>query len=213
LLRLEDRTTPVVVTWDGGAGTLNWTDAKNWSTDTLPGAADDVTVDPVGFQTIVFTGAATTLQSLVLGDSLRLESGSIAVTGALSVFNGADVDANGGDFSAAGATTVNAGASFFADNGHVVSLPGLTSFTGGTVADSFFQAEDPGSKVLLPNLTTLKGGLSTTVRLRAYNYGRVEAPQVTQIDTGYFEIHAEGGDTVTMTGSVVDLSKLTKSIV
>ena len=30
------------VTWDGGAGTNNWTDAMNWDTDALPTASDDV---------------------------------------------------------------------------------------------------------------------------------------------------------------------------
>ncbi len=32
------------VTWDGGAGTTNWSDAMNWDTDALPTASDDVDI-------------------------------------------------------------------------------------------------------------------------------------------------------------------------
>jgi hypothetical protein len=42
---LEDRLAPSAVSWTGGAGTLNWTDAKNWSTGTVPTSADDVTIN------------------------------------------------------------------------------------------------------------------------------------------------------------------------
>ncbi|MBM4161982.1 MAG: hypothetical protein FJ217_12910 [Ignavibacteria bacterium] len=33
------------VTWDGGAGTTKWSDAANWSTNSLPSPADDVVLD------------------------------------------------------------------------------------------------------------------------------------------------------------------------
>lgn len=32
------------VTWDGGAGTSNWSDASNWDTESLPTATDDVVI-------------------------------------------------------------------------------------------------------------------------------------------------------------------------
>lgn len=57
------------IAWDGGAGTPNWSDATNWSTDTLPVAADIVYLpsnaasQPTNFDlpggtvdTVVFTG-------------------------------------------------------------------------------------------------------------------------------------------------------------
>ncbi len=34
--RLELRRVLATITWDGGAGTLNWNDANNWSTNTIP---------------------------------------------------------------------------------------------------------------------------------------------------------------------------------
>src|SRR5690348_4081468 len=45
LEHLERRLAPAAVQWTGGAGTLNWTDAKNWSTQALPGSGDDVTIN------------------------------------------------------------------------------------------------------------------------------------------------------------------------
>ena len=34
---LEDRATPAAVSWDGGGDGTNWTDARNWAGDVLPG--------------------------------------------------------------------------------------------------------------------------------------------------------------------------------
>src|SRR5262249_48285527 len=41
---LETRMQLSVISWDGGAGTLNWRDALNWSGDALPGSNDDVVI-------------------------------------------------------------------------------------------------------------------------------------------------------------------------
>jgi hypothetical protein len=41
---LEDRLAPNV-SWTGGAGTLNWTDANNWSTHAVPTSTDDMTIN------------------------------------------------------------------------------------------------------------------------------------------------------------------------
>lgn len=36
-------------TWDGGAGTMNWSDAANWNDDIAPTSADDVVLDNCSF--------------------------------------------------------------------------------------------------------------------------------------------------------------------
>jgi hypothetical protein len=46
--QLEDRVTPASISWTGGAGTLNWGDAGNWSTATVPTSSDDVTISKAG---------------------------------------------------------------------------------------------------------------------------------------------------------------------
>src|SRR5690349_28653 len=55
--RLEDRVVPASYSWTGGAGTLNWADAGNWSGNVTPGSGDDVTINKSGVGTIAITGA------------------------------------------------------------------------------------------------------------------------------------------------------------
>src|SRR5262245_1249333 len=66
---LEYRLLRATVTWDGGAGGTDWTDALNWDTDTLPGAADDVVIPDLGTlgavdQTITFGSGSAAIRSL-----------------------------------------------------------------------------------------------------------------------------------------------------
>jgi hypothetical protein len=63
---LKQETWAASVSWDGGAGTTNWSDATNWSGDLVPTAADDVLIDA---DVTVDLGSATTINSLVLGNS------------------------------------------------------------------------------------------------------------------------------------------------
>ena len=65
---LEERRVLATVTWDGGAGTTAWEDAANWSTDSLPTAADDVVIADLASPgtTFVTLGASYSIQSLDL---------------------------------------------------------------------------------------------------------------------------------------------------
>ena len=42
---MEPRTLLSAVTWTGGGGDNNWDTAANWSTDSVPGSGDDVTIN------------------------------------------------------------------------------------------------------------------------------------------------------------------------
>src|SRR5213075_1807364 len=75
---LEPRRMLAAVSWDGGGDGFNWTDARNWSTDTLPTAADDVTlylpvVDP---RIVVGSASAASVHSLLAREELFVDSGS-----------------------------------------------------------------------------------------------------------------------------------------
>ncbi|MFK7971152.1 MAG: T9SS type A sorting domain-containing protein [Bacteroidia bacterium] len=68
------------VTWDGGAGTNNWTDAMNWDTDALPTASDDADLNGA----TVILSANTTVQRVYAGGSsdLTVNSGvTLTITG------------------------------------------------------------------------------------------------------------------------------------
>src|SRR6516165_7493133 len=104
---LEDRVVPASYSWTGGAGTLNWADAGNWSNNVVPGSGDDVTINKAGVDTIAITGAqsvrslndTTAALSIASGGSLSLASVAATSTfgqnvtvqsgGSLSVGSGA----------------------------------------------------------------------------------------------------------------------------
>ncbi|WP_162915353.1 LamG-like jellyroll fold domain-containing protein [Paraflavitalea soli] len=105
----------LVKTWDGGAGTRNWSDAANWNTDGVPTAIDDVNLN--AGDTIFIDVAATTKHLILNNSSLQLTIGAghtLQVSGDLTVTNG----------------TLNTEAAFPTVQGNV-SLPGGTiGFTG-----------------------------------------------------------------------------------
>ncbi len=43
--RMEERTLLSPVTWTGAAGNNDWDTPDNWSTDSVPGSMDDVTIN------------------------------------------------------------------------------------------------------------------------------------------------------------------------
>jgi hypothetical protein len=85
LMATSFQLTAQTVTWDGGSGTSNWTDALNWDTDTLPTASNDVDLNG---STVVLT-ASTTVQRVNAGGSSDLTINS-GVTLTISGFAGGD---------------------------------------------------------------------------------------------------------------------------
>ena len=53
---LEARRLLAAVSWDGGGDGSSWGDAANWSNDSVPTSADDVTIDVPGDLTVDLTG-------------------------------------------------------------------------------------------------------------------------------------------------------------
>ena len=76
---LENRRLLAAVSWDGGGDGSSWGDADNWSDDSVPTAADDVTIDVAG--TVVLTGTRP-------AGSLDLDGGTLAITGTAATGSG-----------------------------------------------------------------------------------------------------------------------------
>ena len=111
--RLEDRALLAAVSWDGGAGTLNWADAANWSANVLPTSVDDVTIDIAGTNTVVSTGSVS-IKSLssnetvsVIGSSWTL-GGNLSGAGTLRTAGGT-VNLNGANWTNTSAIDVTSG--------------------------------------------------------------------------------------------------------
>ncbi|HZY84122.1 MAG TPA: hypothetical protein VFE78_04795, partial [Gemmataceae bacterium] len=83
LERLEDRLTPNAVSWTGNANDGNWETGQNWSTGSVPGPNDDVSINTFG--TVNHSGADT-VNSLTLAGGTLANSGSLT-TGALTLDN------------------------------------------------------------------------------------------------------------------------------
>ena len=63
----------------------NWNNALNWSTDQLPGPADDVTINVAGDVTIAHASGATAINSLVSHESIDFSGGSLSLNASSSV--------------------------------------------------------------------------------------------------------------------------------
>ena len=92
-----------------------------------------------------------------------------------------------------------------ADNNAVLSLPGVTGYTGSGFNTSL--QSDRGGTLNLPNITTLHGGTSgAAVFVRAFAGGDINLSGLSSIPDGAAQVLATG------TGSSIDLSQLTTFI-
>lgn len=82
--RLESRTLLAAVSWDAGGDGINWTDPLNWSTNALPGSADDVTISIATNPTIQLISGVEAVHSLASNSPLTI-SGSVLTTDDLTL--------------------------------------------------------------------------------------------------------------------------------
>ena len=143
LEELEGRVVPANITWLGTAGDLNWGTAANWSTDTVPTSADNVTISQSGSGTITIA-AGTSAAVLSLDDtsaplSIASTGGlTIAANGAPSTF-GQNVTVGVG-----GTLTVGADVALLISASTTTLIDGNASFASGdqvTIASGVFSQE------------------------------------------------------------------------
>lgn len=195
------------VSWDAGGDGVSWGDAKNWSADTLPGAADDVTIGGLGTNVTITLGAEVTVRSLQCSASLKTTSGDLMLTGGASQIAGVLTIGTGRSLTVKGATTTLtvAGsaslpyADLYALEGAVLSFSHLSTLNAdqGTC-----QAMGVGSRISFPVLATAALGTKSWFNLYAHDGGRVELPVLATLPDGYLNVLADEP------GSVVDLSAL-----
>ncbi|MCY2936132.1 MAG: hypothetical protein NT172_18450, partial [Planctomycetota bacterium] len=215
-VKLEKRALLAVVTWDGGAGTMNWGDAANWDGDNLPTSTDDVVIpDLAGVQTInvnITTGNAKTLNSvenvtIQASQSLTLRDGTSQVSGVFTVSPGGTLVAESGSvFTPTGAVTID-GADLYArdsgtsGNGGKLNLAAATSYVNSNRWRGRIEATGGNSLIDLSGLSSVKnGGVSGTpmagLDITVSAGGKIDLKNVTQISAG-----AGGGQSIWMTAS------------
>jgi adhesin HecA-like repeat protein len=144
LEQLDDRINPTAISWTGGGDGTSWSDSHNWSTGSVPGQTDDVTINSSA--TINLFGPETV-------DSLTLEGGTLNSSGTLSTTNGLTL--SGGTLDNTGTVTINGAfllSSGTLDGVGTTTLESTSTLRGGTITDQ--QVDNDGT-------ATISGGTST----------------------------------------------------
>ncbi|MDB5386304.1 MAG: repeat-containing protein, partial [Planctomycetaceae bacterium] len=101
---LEHRVYLSAVSWDGGGDGVHWSDPLNWSSNALPGATDDVTIN-FGNATVSHDSGNDSIHSLTSANKLSLNGGTLAINGPATISS--DFTLSGGDLSGTGDVTVS----------------------------------------------------------------------------------------------------------
>jgi hypothetical protein len=138
--QLEDRLTPASVSWTGGAGTFNWTDANNWSGLAVPGAADDVTISTTVTSPITISSGTQSINSLTdTSAALVLSGGSLSL--AASSSTNKNLTVSGGTLTPSGGLTVSSATVNFnggTSGGTVTILSGTLAIGAGSTGAGNF---------------------------------------------------------------------------
>jgi hypothetical protein len=210
--QLEERVVPNAVSWNNSSSG-NWETASNWSTGSVPGSTDDVTIDIPGI-TVSLTNASVTVDSLTCDDKLTISNtGQLTANNGFTLQSGQSITVNGSNssFTASGTTTID-GTSLDALNGGIITLQNATSYTN-TSTNPVLQASGTGSELNLPVMSTITGasGNITSLTIEAENGGDVDLhdlttatiPQTSNLARNGINFNADG------TNSFIDLSNLT----
>ena len=123
-----------VVNWAGATGF--WDAAANWSSNPLlPGAADDVTINVAGVQTITHNAGTNTINSLSMpgDDILAITGGALTVSNAFT--NNANTNISGGTLTLNGVSSLNTYSQTGGTLGGTgaVTITGLATWNAGTM--------------------------------------------------------------------------------
>ena len=111
----EPRTLLSAVSWTGAAGDNNWDTASNWSTDSVPGAGDDVTID-IAANVVHSERVSDSINSLTSSEPLTISGGTLSIAAASTIDNTLSI--TGGTLTGTGDVTVS----------------GLVTLTAGTLS-------------------------------------------------------------------------------
>ena len=208
------------IRWTGAGDGFSWNDPRNWNTGVLPTSFDSILIG-LGSGMITNQGGMT-LNNMVCQRSLAL-TGSLTVTGLVEVNSAQNlylapgitltVSGANASFISEGSTTADS-VFMYAQQGGLISLPGLTEYNTGANFSCTLQASGAGSVLDLPALETITGptwAFPNNLTIQAQQGGRINMASVNTMSVTYgsqgswglgIQIYADG------TNSVVDLSGL-----
>ena len=101
---MEPRTLLSAVTWTGGAGDNNWDTAANWSTDSVPGSGDDVTIN-IAANVVHSDNVTDSINSLTSTEPLTISGGTLSIASASTI--GSTFTITGGTLTGTGDVSVS----------------------------------------------------------------------------------------------------------
>lgn len=176
---LESRDVPAIVSWTGAAANGLWSDARNWSGNTVPTSADEVTIGTAS------PGDSGSSSSSAIGESVTIDVAVVVarIDSALPIsFTGLDASLRltggesnlraGLDLSYAGLAVQGASARLTITGGDSLAVSGLIvavdggqlSWSGLKTLDNMVTFVNVGSKVTLPDVTGATNVSEMTVR-------------------------------------------------
>ena len=109
---MEPRTLLSAISWTGGAGDNNWDTPGNWSTRSVPGSGDDVTIN-IAANVAHSSNAADSINSLNSTEPLTISGGTLSIAAASTINSTLSITggmlAGAGDVSVSGLVTLTAG--------------------------------------------------------------------------------------------------------
>ncbi|MBU0982122.1 hypothetical protein KKC94_05530, partial [Patescibacteria group bacterium] len=182
------------ISWDGGGGDSLWETGTNWSGDSVPTDADDVTID-LGSGTVVDINATTTINSLTISDATTLNFDYDAVGGSGLIIDDGDLVVNSG-----ATITHTAGTDAVVGTISIDVQTGDATITGDINVNGLGYSSSGGPGVP----TSIYGGASYggTGEKRSYTdthevYGSITAP----VDLGSGSQTRSGGGAIRLTAA------------
>lgn len=146
--KLCSRRLLAVVSWDGDADDLLWSNPLNWSDDKLPNEADDVVIEFAAERPIVYDDADLRIRSLHLDGNLEVRSGQLHVSDGLNATQGNELVVIGNSASLHAETANVNGVGIFVSEGGRANI-GATKLLN-TSGDVYLRASGVGSILTMP---------------------------------------------------------------
>lgn len=154
---LEDRRVLDSVTWDGEGDGRSWHDSRNWSSDVLPTASDDVVINALGNFTVIHSTGSSTIRSLTSNKLLSISGGTLRID--TESLLGGGLTMTGGTLTGAGEIIIN----------------GTSTWSGGTMSGSGVTTIEPDA-VLNLGRGTLQRNFANKGHIRVVDTLTVSSP-------------------------------------
>ena len=144
----------------------NWDTAANWSTGSVPGASDNVSIDTASLDTVTYRTGSTSILSLAVGnDNFALTGGKLTITNSASFANLLSVSAGTVAVGAGGATIAN-----LKQSGGTIGGVGTITVTGNAVLTGEGTLSGGGT-LILEGATTVSADLALSGGRKVENRG------------------------------------------